>query len=465
MAKNPFSKRDEEHEVSRRALMQWTLAAGAALGVSKGKIVEILERTGGKDLAFAVSESLATRSVHICAGNGGASWFTLLWPQTDIADANDPNLSYHKPGMTTNVAGTDRPLRVGPDTPWATLPAAQQMTGFVCGQSNAHTNDPQTTLTNLNNNNIFAVATAMQSSVPSVVPVIVINGLNLGTAPGAAAPTAVGNATGIVNLFNSAASRAGGLLSMPKNATAYAVQYAAFAQLNRAAGRSTQKGSYGTAIGAAGLLGTNLAAQLQITAADTTRYGVSGSTPNNVKDIANALIVAVKAFKMGLTNSIVMPAMNDDPHGAFADGRVNTIPPMLKTIFDAFMTDLKATTDSVTNKVLADDITITISGDTPKDTVSHAGGNWGDGTPQGSNFIWVYSSGHLKSGWFGGVKRNGQVDGYDAAGNTATYNAANTAKMALASVAYSIAKRDDRLSGQFANGIAVSGIFGRAKLL
>jgi hypothetical protein len=138
---------------------------------------------------------------------------------------------------------------------------------------------------------------------------------------------------------------------------------------------------------------------------------------------------------------------------------------MLKTIFDAFMTDLKGTTDSVTNKVLADDITITISGDTPKDSVSHAGGNWGDGTPMGSNFIWVYSSGHLKSGWFGGVKRTGAVDGYDAAGNTATYNAANTAKMALASVAYSVAKRDDRLSGQFANGIAVSGIFGNPKII
>ena len=146
MAKSPFSKRDEEHELTRRALMQWTLAAGAALGVSKGKIVEILEKTGGKDLAFATSESLATRSVHICAGNGGASWFTLLWPQTDIADANDPNLSFHRPGMAVNVPGTARPLRLGPDSPWATLPAAQQITGFVCGQSNAHTNDPQTTL-------------------------------------------------------------------------------------------------------------------------------------------------------------------------------------------------------------------------------------------------------------------------------------------------------------------------------
>ena len=68
-----------------------------------------------------------------------------------------------------------------------------------------------------------------------------------------------------------------------------------------------------------------------------------------------------------------MPAMNDDPHGAFADGRVNTIPSQLKGILDAFMTDLKSTTDDVTNKVLADDTVITIGGDTPKDCTSHAG--------------------------------------------------------------------------------------------
>src|SRR5262245_3618781 len=120
MAKSPFAKRDEEHEVTRRALIQWTVAAGAALGVSKAKVIEILERTGGKELAFAASDNPATRSVHFVGGNGGASWFTLLWPQTDVADANDANLSYHKPGQTMNIAGTDRPLRLGPDSPWQT---------------------------------------------------------------------------------------------------------------------------------------------------------------------------------------------------------------------------------------------------------------------------------------------------------------------------------------------------------
>src|SRR5580698_4862209 len=107
MAKHPLSKRDEEYEVSRRALIKWTLAAGAALGVSRAKIGEILERTAGKETARAATVSASCRSVHIVAGNGGLAWFSLMWPQTAIADANDPQFSYHLPGKTFNVAGTN----------------------------------------------------------------------------------------------------------------------------------------------------------------------------------------------------------------------------------------------------------------------------------------------------------------------------------------------------------------------
>lgn len=461
MAKTPMAKREEEREVTRRALIKWTVAAGAALGVSRGKVIEILEKTAGKETAFQAASSPATRSVHVVAGNGGLAWFTLLFPQVKVALSGDANLSYHKPGQATMMQGTDRPYATGPDTPWASLPAAKQFTGFLCGQSQAHSNDPQTTVATLNNQNIFAFATALQAAVPSVVPVVAVNGLALGTAQGAAQATAVGSADQIVNLFNSAASRAGGLLSKSQDATTYAVQYSAFAQLNKAANRSTTKISYNTAVGAAGLLGTNLAAKLQIQQADLTRYGVTGGTPNNVKAIANGLIVAVKAFQNGLTNSIIMPAMNDDPHGAFADGRINTIPAQLKTIFDAFMTDLTNTTDSVTNEVLADDTVITITGDTTKDNLSHAGGNWGDGTTRGTNQLFCYSAGRLKSGWFGGINTDGTVTGYDGAAADATFNAANTAKYALASVAYAIAKGDERAISPFANGVAISGIFGR----
>lgn len=460
MAKSPFSKRDEQRELSRRALIKWSVAAGAALGVSRSKIFDILERTGGKDLAFAASENPTTRSVHIVAGNGGLAWFQLMWPQNDIAAANNPSFAWHKPGMSTVVPGTSKPLTIGPDTPFASLPAQRQMTVFQCGNNETHVNNPQSTV-GLNGNNIFAIASALQSTSPSVIPMITIGDATAGTAPGAAAPANVGNGDGIVGLFNSAASRAGGLLAKSQDAVIYKAHYDAFAQLNRAANRSTTKIGYGTASGAAQFLGTNLSAKLAITPADLTRYGINAGTRTNVADIGRALIVTVKAFKMGLTNSVVLPAMRDDPHGAFDGGDVNVVPPMLKAVFDGFMNDLAATADDNTLKILADDTTITICGDTTKDPLTRGG--WPDGTPSNTNAVYVYSAGNLMSGWFGGIDRNGNAKGFDTQGNAATYNGTTTAKLAMASIAYSIAKRDERAISNFANGIAISGIFGRPK--
>lgn len=460
MSKNPFSKRDQEREITRRALIKWSVAAGAALGVSRSKVFEILERTAGKDLAFAASENPTARSVHLIAGNGGNAWFQLLWPHNDIAAANNANFAWHRPGESRLVSGTDKPLTVGPDTPFADMPAARQMTCFQMGNNETHTAAP-TSVLSLNGANIISVASALQSASPSVIPMIAIGGMDVGTAPGAARPAAVGNADGVVGLFNSAASRAGGLLSKAPDATLYKAHYDAFAQLNRAQSRSTQKAAYLTASNAAQFLGTNLAAKLQITQEDLTRYGIDGTTRANVRDIGRALIVSVKAFKMGLTNSVTLPAMRDDPHGAFADGSAMSVPPMLKKVFDGFMNDLKNTVDDNTGKVLADDTVMTITGDTTKSPLARGG--WPDGTPNNSNVMWVYSAGHLMSGWFGGTLRNGTAQGFDAAGNTAAYNGANTARMALASVAYAIAKRDDRAITAFANGIKVAGVFGRLK--
>jgi hypothetical protein len=104
---------------------------------------------------------------------------------------------------------------------------------------------------------------------------------------------------------------------------------------------------------------------------------------------------------------------------------------------------------------------LTICGDTTKDPTNRSG--WPDGTPNNSNVVWVYSAGALKSGWFGGTDRNGTAQGFDAQGNMANYNGGNTAKFALASVAYAIAKRDERAITAFANGTTVSGVFGNPK--
>jgi hypothetical protein len=458
MAKSPFSKRDEQREITRRALIKWSVAAGAALGVSRAKVFEILERTAGKDLAFAAAENPTARSVHIIAGNGGNAWFTLLWPHNDIAAANNPNFAWHRPGESSLIPGTDKPLTKGPDTPFQDLPAQRQMTVFQCGNNETHTANP-TSVLSLNGNNIISVASALQSSSPSVIPMISIGGVDAGTAPGAARPAAVGNADGVVGLFNSAASRAGGLLSKAEDAQLYKAQYDAFAQMNRV--NSTTKSAYQTASSAAQFLGTNLAAKLQITNEDLARYGIDGTTRANVRDIGRALIVAVKAFRMGLTNSVSLPAMRDDPHGAFADGSAMSVPPMLRKVFDGFMTDLKNTVDENTGKVLADDTILTITGDTTKNPLQRGG--WPDGTPNNSNVVWVYSAGHLMSGWFGGTLRNGTAQGFDATGATAAYNGANTARFAMASIAYAIAKRDDRAITNFANGVKIGGVFGRLK--
>jgi hypothetical protein len=462
MAKHPLSKREEKRELTRRALIKWSVAAGAALGVSRAKVFDILEKSGGRDLAYAASANPTSRSVHVVAGNGGLAWFTQLWPINGIAGANSQTLCWNFPGAGTVVAGTDRKLTIGPQTPWASLPAQNQVTAFLCGRNETHTRQPASSTT-LNGNNIFSVASALQSASPSVIPLITIGDVDTGTAPGAARPSNVGDGTGIVDLFNSAASQAKGLLVNANDAALYKAHYDAFTQLNRAANRSTTKIAYTTASNAAQFLGTNLSSKLAIMPADLTRYGITGGTRSNVAAIGKAFIVTVKAFKMGLTNSVVLPAMDDDPHGAFDGGDVNVVPQQLKAVFDGFMKDLQATTDDNTMVNLADDTIITIHGDTYKTPLARGG--WQDNTPSNTNIVYVYSAGNLKSGWFGDIAPSGNVTSFDANAGATTYsnNGATEAKLATASIAYAVAKRDDRAISTFANGIAISGVFGRPK--
>ena len=78
MAKHPLSKREDERQLTRRALIKWSVAAGAALDVSHNKIFEILEGSGDKELAHAAAANPVTRSIHVVAGNGNLAWFSLL---------------------------------------------------------------------------------------------------------------------------------------------------------------------------------------------------------------------------------------------------------------------------------------------------------------------------------------------------------------------------------------------------
>jgi hypothetical protein len=122
------------------------------------------------------------------------------------------------------------------------------------------------------------------------------------------------------------------------------------------------------------------------------------------------------------------------------------------------MGDLQKTVDDNTGQPLADNIVIINKGDTFKTPVDRNG--WNDSTPNGSNAIWVYGAGHLYSGFFGDVSADYVARGAGPDGALTTYNAATTAKQALASILYAVAKRDASLIQSFVAGTPVSGIFG-----
>jgi hypothetical protein len=75
----------------------------------------------------------------------------------------------------------------------------------------------------------------------------------------------------------------------------------------------------------------------------------------------------------------------------------------------------------------------------------------------------MYTAGHGNAGWYGSVDRSGAVTGFGADGKPAAYNGATTAKLATATIAYCIAKRDPRAIANFANGLNIGGVFAKLK--
>jgi hypothetical protein len=458
MARSTSSKRDERHAMSRRALIKWSLATATALGVSRTRLLEILERAAGKGVAFAAGEPRASRLVALACGNGGLSHFQLFWPQVDVARARDPRFAWHRVGEEQMVDGTDMPLAIGPDTPWAALPGDRQVTGFVCGVTETHVRNVQSTSI-LNGSNVFAIATALQASSMVLVPAVTIGDASIGSANNAAIAAKVDSVDGFIKLFDSAAAQAGGVLADSHDAELFKSQYDVFKELNRGQSRKTQKPAYAIASGAAGVIGSNRASELQITPADLARYGIDGNTRSNVADLARALIVTAKAFRADLTNAVLMPAMTDDPHRHFAVNDVDVVPGQLKVVLDAFMADLQSATDPRTGGPLADNVVIAINGDTPKHCLVRD--DWPDNTPGNANLMFIYSAGMLRSGWFGSIDRRGNVLGAGPDGKPTNYNGAMTARYATASLAYAIARGDERRIAEFTSGISIGDGFGR----
>lgn len=208
------------------------------------------------------------------------------------------------------------------------------------------------------------------------------------------------------------------------------------------------------------LLGRNLADALRVTDEDLARYGVSATSRSQVQQLARGLIVTAKAFARGLTSQVILPAFQDDPHNAF-----NDMTSLRRTVretgqaLNAFLADLMAVEDpTCAGTRIGENVVISIHGDTPKTPLDRGG--WPDGTPGNSNWVYVLGAGHFRTGWFGGIRRDGSVIGFDptTGEERSSISSAATANAASAAITYAVARGDMRRVNDFYRGQSIRGL-------
>jgi hypothetical protein len=140
-----------------------------------------------------------------------------------------------------------------------------------------------------------------------------------------------------------------------------------------------------------------------------------------MQNLANMLLLTANAMRIGLVSQVIMPAFDDDPHGAFTNLALTTQrTDDLANLLDKFMAELASAPEPSCVRqgqqiTLADNVVLTVSGDTPKNPFMALG--WPDGTPGTANWIYVLSNGYMKPGWFGKVLPTGKINVDPATGN------------------------------------------------
>jgi hypothetical protein len=443
----------------RREFLRWSGTVAACLGLERARFLNVLGDTAGTAAADTAACATTNRHIHMMDGQGGLSNWTQIFPFMQVISSTNAQYSHYALGKGIPATGYDTPYMFAPDSPWQGT-SKWKVSAFVAGNNETHTATP-TSAISLGANGMLAAAAAIQQANPTLLPVLTVGGIQFGTAAGAPAVAAVGAANQLVDLFNSAASKA--LLLAPENGGLAEAYYKAFIGLNAAAGRTTIAKQYGVGKVSMNLLSKNLSSQLTPTAADLALFGVTSTTPSAVTSMSNSMITAVKAFSLGLTSMLVVRGLNDDPHGKFAGGdaqaqmTAQALGKMLNGLHDLAASKPDP---SCSAKTLADSIVTSISGDTFKSPFNRDG--WGDGTPMGSNVLYIQGAGQLKTGWYGDVVSNNQATGWDqATGQTSgayTGRGAELGASAAAALLYAVSKGDSRRVGDFYNGKPIDGI-------
>jgi hypothetical protein len=444
----------------RRDFLRWSATAAACLGVERARFLNVLNDSAGSAAADTAACANTNRSIHLVDGNGGFANHTLTFTPPAVISGTDAQYSHYALGKGVALQGYDKPYLAGPDTPWQRATDKWKMSAFVAGNNETHTAAPAST-NSVGANSFLASAAAIQQSNPTLLPVLAVGGIQFGAAPGAPAVAAVGAAANLIDLFNSAASRA--LLQAPENGALAEAYYKAFLGLNAAAGRTTVAKQYGVGKVSMNLLSKNLSLQLTPTAADEALFGLTPTTPGAVTQMTRAMITTIKAFSLGLTSMLILRGFNNDPHGLFAGGDAQAMATgaALGKMWNGLYDLAKSRPDpACSGKTLADSLVATITGDTYKSPFNRDG--WGDGTPMGSSIVYVMGGGYTKSGWFGSIDAGNTAQGWDpgtgVTGGAYTGRGAMLGQSAGAAALYAVARGDMRRVRDFYNGAAIDGV-------
>jgi len=458
----------------RRNFLRLMGVAGAAFALERSKLLNFIADEGGTALADESTCASVNRSVHIVAGNGSHGWYQLLWPHVAIAQAGNDSFAYHESPANTMFYQGDKMFAYAPEAPWKDAAGpTRPVTAFMSGKNETHEITPKSQNV-AGNATLCGTVAAIQRAMPVLLPVIGVGPVALGTAPGVPAIATVPSGAAMVDLFNSAASQ--GALALQANKDLYETYYKAILGLREAASRPTWSRQIEVTKKAANLLSRNLALQLTPSQADLDAYGVgslaaaisNANAKEQLTNIGRSLITTARAFKLGLTNSVMIATTDvgtgddvfTDPHKAFVNmPQLQAIVALFGQMFNAFYNDLASTPDpSCQSQTLDKSVIFTVHGDTPKTPRQRAA--WPDGTEGDSNWIYAMGNGYIKNGWYGGINADGSVVGFDpTSGADVPGQASNvTTSSACAAVAYAVSKGSMPKVEEFYKGPSIAGI-------
>lgn len=480
----------------RRRFLKMMGACVAAVGMDQSRFLNYLADEGGHRLAEAAAPS-GQRALGVTCGNGVYAWMQELWMAPDVANnavANTGGFGGSSAYLYTSQRGYTGPQHVsyttaeghemvyGPHAPWMNGNEPKyKVTALLAGNDETHTEFPESAAIVSSGASLAATVGAIQAqSSTALVPVLGIDPLKYGNAQGAPDVTTAPTAEGLVDLFNSAASKL--TLSAAEDRELFETYYKAFLGLRRASNISTWEPELKITKDAARIIGLNFSDSLVPSEAQLQLYGMEGLLAA-ATDLTNAqragleafgrtLITVANAFKLGLSNSAMValspgPTSEQtftDPHDTFNNGtnmeRGRTTTEYLGKILDGFYTDLENFDDPDSPGETIAERTVFFSwGDTPHTPTR--GSNWPDATPEDCNWIYVMDpKGSLKEGWFGSPNMDESVEGWDPStgelvpGKPAT----ETSTAAGAAVAYAIAKGNMNVVSQYYQGDPIDGV-------